>query len=83
MSMAATTPMKWPVSQRHDDKLRCACCDREIKGRAKWVEVINGGCDVASPGLDPDTSDSGYMGFFAVGPTCAKKWFQGFTHESV
>jgi hypothetical protein len=42
-------PMRWADEKRNDDKLRCACCDREIKGRHKWVEVIDGGASVADP----------------------------------
>jgi hypothetical protein len=79
MSTSAMIPMKWAASKTNDEKLRCVCCDREIKGVARFVEVIDGGSSVANPGLGPDTCDSGYMGFFPVGPGCAKKHFAGFT----
>lgn len=80
MSTAATIPMKWADNPSHDTIMRCACCNRRITGKARWVEVIDGGMSVAAPGLDPDTNDGGYMGFYAVGAACAKKHFPGFTH---
>jgi hypothetical protein len=83
VSTAAMIPMKWHDNPKHDSINRCACCDRPLKSNHKWVEVIDGGSSVAHPGLGPDTSDSGYMGFYAVGSSCAKKWFNGFTHDAV
>ena len=77
-----TIPMKWAKDAGHYDPQRtCACCGRQTGQSFKWVEVIDGGGLVARPGSNPDTSDSGYMGFFAVGNTCAKKHFKGFTHD--
>jgi hypothetical protein len=83
MSTAAIIPMKWHDNPCHDSVARCACCDRPLKANHKWVEVIDGGSSVANPGLGPDTNDSGYMGFYPVGSSCAKKWFHGFTHDSI
>lgn len=80
---AATIPMKWADDPSHPGSmLHCACCGKAIKGKAVYVEVIDGGFSVAAPGLGPDTNDAGYMGFFPVGPGCAKKHFRGFTHET-
>jgi hypothetical protein len=76
---AAIIPMRWAKNRTHDDKLRCACCDKIINGNHCLVEVIDGGSSVAAPGLRPDESDAGYMGFFPVGNSCAKKHFNGFT----
>lgn len=80
MTAAATMPMKWASNIGSIDQ--CACCGRKLRGEPRWVEVINGGSDVAAPGLDPDTTDPGYMGFFPVGAGCAKKHFPGFTQPS-
>ena len=82
MSTAAMIPMKWAGQQTLDNKQRCACCDRIIRGVVRWVEVIDGGRSVAHPGLGPDTTDAGYMGSFPVGAGCAKKHFPGFTSAS-
>lgn len=82
MSTAATIPMKW-TDTRTGSTEHCACCGRKLSGQAKWVEVIDGGLSIAAPGLDPDQSDPGYMGFFPVGAGCAKKHFHGFTHEEI
>lgn len=79
---AAIIPMKWAENLINDDKTRCACCNRIIKGKSLFVEVINGGADVAAPGLGPDTEDGGYMGFYPVGVTCANHHFKGFAVES-
>jgi hypothetical protein len=82
MSTAATIPMKWAEdSSRQGGMDFCACCGRKLKGKRLFVEVINGGADIAAPGLGPDTSDAGYMGCFAVGPSCARKHFPGFAVE--
>ena len=81
MSTAAIIPMKWSDTDNNGDMTRCACCGKPIKGKARFVEVIDGGSSVAHPGLGPDTNDPGYMGFFAVGPGCARKHFPGFTHS--
>jgi len=76
---AATIPMVWAENPLHDDITRCAVCDRPVGDYPKYIEVIDGGSSVAAPGLGPDPNDPGYMGFFPVGPTCAKKYFRGFT----
>lgn len=82
MPTAATIPMKWAEDQSHQGSMDyCACCGRKLTGKRLYVEVINGGSDVAAPGLGPDTNDPGYMGCFAVGATCATKHFPGFAVE--
>lgn len=83
MSTAAIIPMKWAENPTHDNVLRCACCNRKITGKHRWVEVIDGGRSVASPGLGADQNDAGYMGSFPVGNHCARKHFAGFTSESL
>ena len=80
VTTAATIPMKWAENPSHPGSmLHCACCGKKLAGKPLYVEVINGGADVAAPGLWPDTSDAGYMGFFPVGRSCARKHFSGFT----
>lgn len=80
MPTAATIPMKW--AERNTGSMEhCACCGRKLTGKPMFVEVIDGGASVAAPGLGPDTSDPGYMGFFPVGRSCAKKHFPGFAVE--
>ncbi len=82
MSDVAVKPMKWADQKYLDKHLRCACCGRKIVGKKpKFVEVIDGGSFVAAPGLNPNQSDAGYMGFFPVGNGCARLYFKGFTHD--
>ena len=79
---AATIPMKWAEDKGFAGSMEhCACCGRKLTSKPMFVEVINGGSDVAAPGLGPDTNDSGYMGYFPVGRTCARKHFPGFAFE--
>ena len=78
---AATIPMKWSKNGTNGSMEHCACCGRKLTGKPQYVEVIAGGGQVAAPGLDPDQSDPGYMGFFPVGASCAKKHFRGFTYD--
>jgi hypothetical protein len=79
---AATVPMVW--ADRHQGSTEhCAACGRKLSGTPQWVEVIDGGSSVAAPGLDPDTTDAGYMGWFPVGPECARRHFRGFTSGGV
>lgn len=82
MQDSALTPMVWANRSDIDNAERCAACGKTLKdpGAADAVEVINGGLDVGSPVMKWDTTDSGYMGFFRVGPVCAKKYFHGFVH---
>ena len=81
MSTAAMIPMKWADKSTQGCEEYCACCGRKLSGRPLWVEVIDGGKQVAAPGLNTDTSDSGYLGFFPVGRACARRYFHGFTHK--
>lgn len=82
MPTAATIPMKWADDNSNQGSMEhCACCGRKLTGKPLWVEVIDGGGSIAAPGLGPDTTDGGYMGFFPVGRSCARKHFPGFTHN--
>jgi len=80
---AAMIPMRWSDARTSGSTEHCACCGRRLTGRPVYVEVIDGGGQVAAPGLDPDQADAGYMGFFPIGRSCAKKHFRGFTHDSI
>lgn len=80
-STAATIPMKWSGKDTNGSQEHCSCCGRKLTGDPLFVEVIDGGASVAVPGLGPDESDPGYMGFFPVGKSCARKHFAGFTHK--
>lgn len=73
-----TIPMIWSKEQTFDNKIRCSCCNREIKTNIRWVEVVDGGRSVIFPNSNPNINDPGYMGSFPVGPDCVKKHFRGF-----
>lgn len=77
-----TIPMKWSNESTNGSLEHCACCGRKLTSAPVYVEVINGGSQVATPGLNPDQNDPGYMGFFAIGRSCAKRYFRGYTHNS-
>ena len=77
----AIIPMVWSDRGTNGSMEHCAACGRKLTGKRRMVEVINGGCSVAAPGLGPDETDAGYMGFFPVGLECARKHFPGFTHD--
>lgn len=77
----AVIPMKWSDTGTNGSMEHCACCGRKLRSPPVYVEVISGGSLIAAPGLDPDQNDSGYMGFFPVGRSCANKHFRGYTHE--
>jgi hypothetical protein len=74
---AKNIPMVWPEDGDNiitDDKQRCACCNRVIKGTPKWwVEVTDGAATARHPGLPAWEHSGGYMGFYPVGPECRKK----------
>lgn len=57
-----------------DTHAPCACCGHSVCTQAgvtsHWVHVVDGG---VSYGGAEDTADPGDMGWFAVGPTCAKR----------
>ena len=60
------------------DKLRqegvacCVRCSRKLaSGSGFDIEIVDGGGALATPG-EADVDDSGYMGFWSVGPGCAK-----------
>ena len=53
----------------------CTHCGRGVKPGAGWVTVVlHGGSTVAHPDSPEaqDTSDSGFMGAWVLGSTCAK-----------
>jgi hypothetical protein len=77
----AIIPMVWSEQGTNGSMEHCVCCGKKLRGKRRMVEVIDGGRSVAAPGLGPDTTDSGYMGFYPVGPECARKHFRGFTHD--
>ena len=78
----AIIPMVWSDSDTNGDLNYCAACGKKLRGsKRRMVEVINGGEHVAAPGLGVNADDSGYMGFYAVGPECARRHFKGFTHD--
>jgi hypothetical protein len=79
---AAIAAMVW-ADKNQGSIGHCAACGRKLSGTPQWVEVIDGGSSVAAPGLDPDTTDAGYMGWFPVGPECARRHFRGFTSGGV
>jgi len=81
MSTAAMIPMKWADHSTQGSTEHCACCGRKLTSEPLFVEVIDGGRQVAAPGLNTDESDPGYMGFFPVGRACARRHFHGFTHK--
>ena len=72
--------MKWSDKEQRGTASHCSCCGRKLKGNVFYVEVIDGGGQVAAPGLNPDQNDPGYMGFHPVGSSCEKKHFKGYTH---
>lgn len=60
---------------RHTDTQQpCACCGHAVVTSpgvtTNWVHVVDGG---ASYGGAEDTNDAGDMGWFPVGPSCAKR----------
>jgi len=77
----AIIPMVWSETDTNGSMEHCAACGRRLQGKRRMVEVIDGGDSVAAPCFEPDTTDAGYMGFFPVGPECARKHFLGFTHD--
>ena len=57
-----------------DDVERCSVCDRKLGKNPLFIEVVDGG-SIHDPSMGvADTSDSGYMGFWAVGSECAKQF---------
>jgi hypothetical protein len=60
--------------QRCGDLEPCAICGKGVKETAKtlWVLVMGGG-GVFAPADQEDPEDPGYMGFFPLGPACARK----------
>lgn len=67
-------PMKWGPNLQQDNL--CVCCGRPLKEKLYWVEVIDGGNYVRGPEDEVDVCDPGYMGFFPVGLSCARRNFK-------
>ena len=58
-----------------DNTNLCYVCGRKLGKHPLWFEVINGGDLREQDGTEYDTSkDSGYMGCYPVGSTCANKF---------
>lgn len=65
---------KAAAEERASDNQLDACerCGRGVRPeKAWWVEVVNGGSEIAPTGTNPE-QDAGYMGFYVLGPECAK-----------
>ena len=64
-------PQEWPLN----DVGECALCARPLllSSDTVWIECIEGGFTLVPLGTSVDMQDSGYMGHFPVGPTCARK----------
>ena len=56
-----------------DAENSCVECGRTCGNNPWFIEVIDGGIVATNPGLN-DLNDSGYMGCWAVGNECAKKF---------
>jgi hypothetical protein len=52
----------------------CIQCGKKVGADPYWVQVINGGEIREQDGSEADYNDAGYMGYFAVGNECAKKF---------
>lgn len=52
----------------------CTHCGRGVKPGSGWlVVVVDGGASVLRADVEPDLQDSGYMGAWILGSTCAKQ----------
>jgi hypothetical protein len=75
--------MVWTDKNVSTEKPYCVCCGKLLKGdNNRMVEVVGGGSHAVRPGAKADAGDPGYMGFYDVGPDCAKKYLPNFTHPS-
>jgi hypothetical protein len=52
----------------------CVQCGRKVGADAWYVEVIEGGYIRLQDGSKADMNDAGYMGCYAIGNECAKKF---------
>ena len=79
----AKIPMKWPDDTENAGSMNhCACCGRPLRGKTKWVHLVDFGESVASPQIEWDENAIDDFGSFPVGPTCAKRDFPGFFTET-
>jgi hypothetical protein len=71
---------------RRDPKTDCSCvvCNRDIKGEPKfWIHYIDDGPVVLHPADEHlYKSDGGEMGFWPVGPECAKRIGMEWIHTN-
>ena len=71
-----TTPHICTDSAQRDEHQgsmeHCDCCGRPIKGTPRfWIECVNDGTDVAEA---DGKEHEGSLGFYPIGPECAKKY---------
>lgn len=60
----------------------CAVCGRDVgSGGRKFVEVVGGGARFSTVGA-ADVEDPGYMGFYAVGSGCARRFPPEYLSDS-
>lgn len=59
---------------KKDDKDCCVQCGKVVGKNPLYIEIIKGGIIRVQDGTKYDSnSDSGYMGYWAVGVECAKQ----------
>ena len=63
-----------PKDNVGQDDFYCVQCGRKVGANAWYVEVINGGEIRLQDGTEANINDAGYMGCYAVGNECAKKF---------
>lgn len=61
---------------------QCFHCGRKLKEETHFVEVVNGGTHLHAPREGTPEESSGYMGFWPIGPECAKKFPSKFIYVS-
>jgi hypothetical protein len=69
--------VNWGAVVEPGDGEPCALCGRRISKEGAetgwWVEMGGGSDLFFHRDAQPDINDPGYMGFFPLGPECAKK----------
>lgn len=59
-------------AEQNGAKYTCQMCGRKVNPERGWmVQVVDGGMAIALPGTG-DQNDSGYMGWWDLGPECGK-----------
>jgi hypothetical protein len=67
----------FPTCEDGTENGHCEVCGRRLRDGRLFVEVVDGG-SVHDPATGPaDVHDPGYLGFFPVGPECAKRFEPG------